>query len=87
MGNAVRIEIDPHVLLRCGQRQATEAQVRATIERGEQFPAREGRTWFRKNFSFAQTHNGNYYESVQVLVVAQPMDYGWLAVTVITKFF
>lgn len=83
----MRIDIDPHATDRAKQRGTNEQQIRAAIEHGEQFPAKDGRMGFRRNFTFAGMHNGKYYETIQLAVIAQEMPYGWLAVTAITRFF
>ena len=36
------------------ERGATEAEVRATVEHGEQYPVRFGRSGFRRNFAFEE---------------------------------
>jgi hypothetical protein len=37
------------------ERGATEEEVRATVEQGESFPTKFGRTGFRRNFRFIKT--------------------------------
>lgn len=83
----MRIEIDSHAALRAKQRGATEEQIKTTIKQGEEYSAKDGRTGFRRNFHFAAEQNGKYFENVQLMVIAEKMPYGWLAITVITKFF
>ena len=46
------IKFHPHALERMEERNATENEVIATIEEGEEFPAKFGRAGFRRNFSF-----------------------------------
>jgi len=46
------VRFHPHALERMIERGATEDEVKAAIELGEQFPARFGRTGFRRNFPF-----------------------------------
>jgi hypothetical protein len=46
------IRFHTHALERMLERGATEVEVIATIEKGEQFPAKFGRNGFRRNFSF-----------------------------------
>ena len=45
------IKFHPHALERMEERNATEDEVIATIEEGEEFPAKFGRAGFRRNFS------------------------------------
>ncbi len=47
----MRIRLHPHALDRLADRGATEAEVTAAIELGEQFPAKHGRVGFRRNFA------------------------------------
>jgi hypothetical protein len=46
------VRFHAHALARLAERGATEAEVIATIEQGERFPAKFGRTGFRRNFAF-----------------------------------
>ncbi|MBF8265538.1 MAG: hypothetical protein HW384_1402 [Dehalococcoidia bacterium] len=50
----------PHALERLAERGATENEIRATVELGEQFPAKFGRTGFRRNFPFDNEWGGKY---------------------------
>ncbi|MCK8601974.1 DUF4258 domain-containing protein [Desulfoferrobacter suflitae] len=44
------VRLHPHARERIKERGATEDEVTATLEYGERFPARFGRTGFRRNF-------------------------------------
>jgi len=81
------VRFHPHAHERMQERGATEEEVRATVEQGEQFPARFGRTGFRRNFSFYSEWRGRYYRTKQVEVYAVPEGYDWLVITVITHYF
>lgn len=59
----------------------------ATVLGGGTFPAKFGRTGFRRNFSFGGQWQGRFYANKQVLAYAVPESGGWLVITVITKFF
>lgn len=61
-------------------------EVRATVAEGEQFPAKYGRTGFRRNFPFKGIWNGRPYANKQVEAYAVEED-GWLVITVMVKFF
>ncbi len=52
------------------ERGATEEEVEATIRQGEQFPAKYGRTGFRRNFPFNETRKGKFYQTKQLEVYA-----------------
>ena len=83
----VKIRIHAHARARLGERGATEAEVFATVEHGERFPAKFGRTGFRRNFAFDARWRGSRYASKQVEAYAVKEDEGWLVITVIVKFF
>jgi hypothetical protein len=80
------VRFHPHALERMEERGATE-EVRATIEQGERFPAKFGRTGFRRNFSFDAEWRGRYYRTKQVEVYAVQEGSDWLVITVITRYF
>jgi hypothetical protein len=69
------------------ERGATEDEVIGTIERGERFAAKHGRTGFRCNFPFGGEWNDRRYSTKQVEAYAVAEDEGWLVITVIVKFF
>jgi hypothetical protein len=69
------------------QRGATEEEVCATIQHGERFPARFGRTGFRRNFAFRNLRRGRYYETKQLEMYAVKEHYGWIVITVVVKYF
>jgi hypothetical protein len=48
------------------ERNATEDEVKATIEQGEKFPAKFGRTGFRRNFPFTGEWRGKSYKAKQI---------------------
>ena len=77
----------PHARERLAERGATEAEVVATIEGGERFPAKFGRTGFPRNFTFAGEWLGRKYSTKQVEAYAVAEEGGWLVITVPLKFF
>jgi hypothetical protein len=83
----VSINLHPHARERLDERGATEAEVISTVEAGETFPAKFGRTGFRRNFPFGQTWKGKVYATKQVEVYAIKEREDWLAITVVTRFF
>lgn len=82
-----RIVIDPHAGERIVERGATEGEVLATVAEGERFPAKFGRTGFRRNFAFDSVWRGRHYGTKQLEVFAVEEDGRWVVVTVIAKFF
>ena len=79
--------LHPHALGRMAERGATEDEVTATVEQGEQFPARFGRTGFRRNFLFDSEWRGRNYRTKQVEAYAVQEGGDWLVITVITRYF
>ena len=77
----------PHAINRMEERGASFEDVRSTVEHGESFPAKFGRTGFRRNFPFDNHFRGKYYHTMQIEAYAVPEGPDWLVITVITKFF
>jgi len=48
----MNVTLHPHARTRLVERGATEAEVIETVRKGERFPAKYGRTGFRRNFPF-----------------------------------
>ena len=72
---------------RISERGATEDEVRLTVEGGERFPAKFGRTGFRRNFSFGADWRGRHMTMKQIEAYAVEEDDGWLVITVIVKYY
>ena len=70
-----------------GTRGANKAEVVATVEEGESFPAKFGRTGFRRNFTFNSQWRGQFFDSKQVEVFAVREVDDWLVITVIVRYF
>jgi len=68
------------------ERGATESEVIDTVELGERFPAKFGRTGFRRNFPFEAPWRGRRYATKQIEAYAV-REVDWLVITVIVKFF
>lgn len=83
----MEIRFHPHARERMRERGATEDEVRATVEQGEQFPARFGRTGFRRNFPFDNEWRGRCYRTKQVEAYAVREGTYWLVITVVTRYF
>jgi hypothetical protein len=69
------------------ERGATEDEVVGTVEHGEAFAAKLGRTGFRRNFPFGREWRGRVYQTKQVEAYAVHEDSGWLVITIITRYF
>ncbi|MFB3921695.1 MAG: hypothetical protein ACE145_08235 [Terriglobia bacterium] len=83
----MKVRLHPHAGERLAERGATEAEVAATVESGERFPAKFGRTGFRRNFAFAGEWLGRRYATKQVEAYAVEEAGEWLVITVMVKFF
>ena len=83
----MKIKLHPHAESRLGERGVTELEIRETIENGENFPAKFGRTGFRKNFPFGRSWLDRVYAVKQVEVFAVKEEGAWLVITVISRFF
>ena len=78
--------LHPHARTRLAERGATETEVIETVQSGESFPAKFGRTGFRRNFSFGGQWRGRQYATKQVEAYAV-RENGWLVITVIVRYF
>ena len=81
------VRLHPHARERMPERGATEEELQATIAQGEQFPAKFGRTGFRRNFQFDQGWRGRHYRTKQVEAYAVQEGADWLVITIITRYF
>ena len=81
------VRLHPHARERMQERGATEEEIQATVAQGEQFPAKFGRTGFRRNFQFDQEWSGRHYRTKQVEAYAVQEGADWLVITVITRYF
>lgn len=80
------VRLHPHALARLAERGTTEDEVVETVQAGERFPAKFGRTGFRRNFLFGGEWQGRQYATKQVEAYAVD-ESGWLVITVIVKYF
>lgn len=80
-------KVHPHAVARLKMRGGTVDEVEATIVGGEEFPAKYGRTGFRRNFAGNHVWRGRMFDTKQLEVYAVYEDGDWLAITVIVKFF
>lgn len=82
-----KVRLLPHAQERLPERGASEAEVVFTVLQGERFPAKFGRTGFRRNFPFQGKWRGREYQTKQVEAYAITEKDTWLVITVIVKFF
>ena len=81
------ISIHPHARERAAERGATEGEIVATIEVGEKFSAKLGRTGFRRNFPFNGIWRGKTYATKQLEAFAVQENGTWSVITVLVKYF
>ncbi len=83
----MKVRLHPHARARLAERGATEPEVIATVEEGENFPAKFARVAFRRHFTYNDTWRGKYFATKQVEAIAVEEDNDWLVITVMVKFF
>ena len=79
--------LHPHAKARAVERGVTDAEVVATVEGGESFPAKYGRAGFRRNFPFTGEWGGKHYSVKQVEAYAVKEVGDWIVVIVIARYF
>jgi hypothetical protein len=82
----MNVRLHPHARGRLAERGATEAEVIATVETGERFPAKWGRTGFRRNFAFNGKWRDRQHATKQIEAYAVEEE-GWLVITIIVRYF
>jgi hypothetical protein len=83
----MNIVIHPHAQDRMRERGAGDAEVISTIEVGERFPAKFGRTGFRHTFSFNGIWSEKTYQKKQIEAFAVDEADKWIVITIIVKYF
>ena len=81
------MKLHAHAVARIAERGASEEEVAAAIREGERFPAKFGRTGFRRNFRFDRKWRGRTYGNKQLEVFATFEDDDWLVISVVVKYF
>jgi hypothetical protein len=81
------VRLHLHAKERLIERGATEDEVIATVKEGETFPAKHGRTGFRRNFSYGGTWRGKQYATKQIEAYAVKEGNDWLVITMIIRYF
>ena len=84
---SLNVRLHPHAQDRLTERGASEDEVILTVLEGETFPAKFGRSGFRRNFAFDGLWRGKQYATKQVEAIAVIEDEDWLVLTVVTKYF
>ena len=81
------IKFLPHARERMEERGVTEYEIINTVEEGEEFSAKFGRTGFRRNFEFGGVWRGKQYQTKQVEVFTVNENDRFIVITVIVKYF
>lgn len=81
------VRLHPHAVERLVERGATEAEVVATVEQGERFPAKFGRTGFRRHFPCHRPWRGRRFATKQVEAYAIREGTDWLVISFVTRYF
>ena len=81
------VRLHPHAQERLVERGATEYEIISTVQQGEIFPAKYGRTGFRRNFSFDALWRGKHYSTKQIEAYAVREDEDWLIISLIVRYF
>lgn len=87
MTSLIKVNIDPHALVRAGERGTNEEEIKETVRTGEKFPAKKRRSEFRQVFEYGRKWEGVHYEHKLLHVFCAPELNGWYVVTVIVEFF
>jgi hypothetical protein len=83
----VRLRLHPHAIQCIRERGTSPAEVRDTVESGDRFIAKRGRTGFRRRFDVDAPTLGGGFDCKQVEVYAVWEDGAWLVITAIVKYF
>jgi len=83
----MEVHIHPHAYERLAERGATEEEIVLTVQTGERFAARFGRTGFRRNLPFKKRWRGKRYKTKQVEAYAIRQHDGWLVISAVTRYF
>ncbi len=81
------VRFHPHARERMMERGATEEEAVAAVKGGEPFPAKYGRSGFRRNFTFNAEWRAKYYGTKQLEVYTVQEGEDWLVITMIVRFF
>ena len=81
------VKMHPHAKARAKERGATEEEIVATVERGERFSVKFGRSGFRRNFPYNSLWRGKHYANKQIEAIAVRESEDWFVITVIVRFY
>jgi len=81
------VKFHPHARERLRERGASENEVTKTVETGERFPAKFGRSGFRRNFTFNGVWRSKKYRTKQIEVYAVEETGDFIVITAVVKYF
>ncbi len=81
------VKVHPHARKRMRERGASENEVMKTVETGERFPAKFGRSGFRRNFVFDGVWRGKEYKTKQIEVYGVEEAADFIVISVVVKYF
>ena len=83
----MRVVLDAHAVGRAADRGCTPAEVESTVREGERFPAKYGRSGFRRKFRGPWRWRGRRFDTKEIEAYAVEQPDGWLVITVISRFY
>ena len=83
----MKIIFHPHAEKRSVERGTSVQEILQTVNEGEQFPAKFGRSGYRMNFHYEKVWNGQFYQTKQIEVFAVIENERLIIITVLVKYF
>ena len=81
------VVIHPHAKARAAERGTTEFEIADVVETGEVFPAKYGRTGFRKTIIYNDLWQGVHYYAKQIECFAMYEQEDWIVISLLIKYF
>jgi len=81
------VKIHPHARERIRERGASEGEVMKTVQTGEKFLVKFGRSGFRRNFAFDGVWRDKEYKTKQIEVYGVEEAADFIVITVVVKYF
>jgi hypothetical protein len=79
--------IHPHAIERAEERGTTEEEIKDTVLHGEEFPAKNERSGFRRTIVFNDQWQGKHYYAKQIECYAVKENNDWVVISVVVKYF
>jgi len=81
------VVIHPHAKASAVERGTSEFEITDVVETGETFPAKYGRTGFRKTVIYNDLWQGVHYYAKQIECYAVEDQGDWLVISLLVKYF